>query len=230
MRTVLGLVALLGVSCATQPAAVPQAPTPDIAATVDAAVVAALAEATPTSESVSANIDLAATIEAYRRLYPEPSPSSTPLPTVAPSPTPTPKRTPAPGPTPTPMAVATMTPTPTPRPTATHTATPVDLATLNWIDRELYLTGELPFVPEWLMAVLKGGEIEPNPSWAPTAVRLSKEISFRALSAQGWCRLLPSQRRALLELVVWQGHNLDDWLWEQYSIRGVKWTPSSGQR
>lgn len=135
--------ALLAVACGGQPAA--PTPVPDLEATVQAAVSAALPTETPTptpdinatvAAGVSATVaaeptatptppptaDVDATVEARMAatIAAAPTPTHTPAPTLTPTPTPTPTLTPTPVPT------ATPTVTPTPRPTATRrpTATP----------------------------------------------------------------------------------------------------------
>ena len=99
-------------------------PTPDIAATVEAAVAMAMPSETPTPEpDIAATVEagVQATVEAMR-----PTPTSTPEPTATPTITPTPTRTPTPAPAPTATPTPTPTPTPTltPTPTPTHTSTP----------------------------------------------------------------------------------------------------------
>ena len=98
-------------------------PTPDIGATVEAAVAMAMPTATPTPEpdieaTVAAGVQ--ATVEAIR-----PTPTSTPEPTLTPTSTPIPTHTPTPTSTHTPTPTATRTPTPTPVPTHTPSPTPV---------------------------------------------------------------------------------------------------------
>ena len=104
-------------------------PTPDIAATVEAAVAMALPTATPTpppdvEATVAAGVQ--ATVEAMR-----PTPTSTPEPTLTPTITPTPSLTPTPTPTSThtPTPTATQTPTNTPVPTNTPSPTPIPTST-----------------------------------------------------------------------------------------------------
>ena len=127
--------ALLWAAACSEPA--PTAPTPDIEATVQAAV----AKALPT-EAPSPTPDVQATVQAGVRatmeampthtptFTPTPTPTYTPTPspTVTPTKTPTrtPTRTPTPTATPTPTPTETPTPTPTPTPTATPTPTPTD--------------------------------------------------------------------------------------------------------
>ena len=98
-------------------------PTPDIEATVLAAVAMALPTATPTPQpdieaTVAAGVQ--ATVEAMR-----PSPTPTHVPTWTPTATPSPTRTRTPTNTP----VPTLTPTPTPTGTPTPTLTPTPMPT-----------------------------------------------------------------------------------------------------
>ena len=119
---------------ATIQAAVAQAlptPTPDIGATVEAGIAATRAAApTPTPTPLpTPNLDatvearMAATIAAMPTptATPTPTPTATPIPTPTPVPTATP--TPTPPPTATPVPTATPRPTPTPRPTSTPVPT-----------------------------------------------------------------------------------------------------------
>ena len=105
----------------------PAEPTPDIEATVQAAVAMALPTATPTPQpdieaTVAAGVQ--ATVEAMR-----PSPTPTHVPTWTPTATPSPTRTRTPTNTPAPTATHTPTPTPTGTPVPTHTSTPTPIPT-----------------------------------------------------------------------------------------------------
>ena len=105
----------------------PTDPTPDIEATVQAAVAMAILSPTPTSTP-----DAEATIAAKVRSTVEamaPSPTSTPVPTATPIPTSTPTATPTSTPTPIPTSTPTPTPTSTPTPIPTSTPTPTPTST-----------------------------------------------------------------------------------------------------
>lgn len=117
-------------------------PTPDLQATVQAMVSAALPTDTPTpTPDVAATIaaSVSATIAVQPTPLPRPTATATPVPTPTPTPrpndtpTPIPTATPIPTPTPTPVPTATPRPTPTPRPTATPvpTATPPAASSLS---------------------------------------------------------------------------------------------------
>ena len=126
LATAAVFAALWLVGCGGSPA--PQ-PTPDIAATVEAAVAMAMPTATPTPEP-----DIGATVEAGVQATVEamqPTLTPTPLPTFTPTITPTPTATLTPTPTnsPTPTHTATPTPTVTHTPTPTATNTPVPTRT-----------------------------------------------------------------------------------------------------
>lgn len=98
-------------------------PTPDFAATVEARVATALPTETPTPMP-----DFEATVVArmVATIVAIPTPSPTPTSTQTPSPTPTYTPTPSPTPTttPTPSPTPTFTPTPSPTPTFTPTSSP----------------------------------------------------------------------------------------------------------
>jgi hypothetical protein len=102
-----------------------------------------------------------------------------------------------------PTAIPMPTLTPTARPTQVPPTTATDLRTLNWIDRELRLTGQLPLIPAWLVPLVSG---------AKSGDRVAKgQQPLAGITA--WCqRLTPSQRWMYLEFVAWQGHNVADWL------------------
>ncbi len=139
-------------SVATEPPTVVPTATPDLGATVQAAVSAALPTETPTpTADISATItagmeatrtaaptptptppptpDLDATVEARMAatIAAVPTPTHTLAPTASPTPTPTPTATPEPTATPTPTPTPRPTLTPTPRPTATPTPNPAAL-------------------------------------------------------------------------------------------------------
>ena len=130
MRTTLLLaVAFLLVACSQPP---PPTLTPDIEATVQAAVEKALPTATDTPEpdfQATVHAGIAGTMEVLARTpspTPIPQPTATPIPSHTPTPTPAPTNTPTPTPTDTPTPTPTNTPTSTstPTPTPTHTPTP----------------------------------------------------------------------------------------------------------
>ncbi len=128
MRTTLLLaVAFLLVAC-SQPS--PPTPTPDLEATVQAAVEKALPTATDTPEpdfQATVHAGIAGTMEVLARApspTPIPQPTATPIPPPPPTPTPVPTDTPTPIPTDTPTPTSTNTPTPTFTPTPTPTYTP----------------------------------------------------------------------------------------------------------
>ena len=105
------------------PPTAPPLPTPDVPATVAAAVrdaVSALAPTPDAKAAIAAESDRREQVAAQVRATVAARPTQTPLPTHTPYPTPTPAPTATPTPTPAPTA----TPTPTPAPTATPTPTP----------------------------------------------------------------------------------------------------------
>ena len=117
------IVGLAALACGS---GAPPTPTPDIPATVEAAVRRALPTPTPTPTP-----DIPATGQVEVRAALAAMPTVTPIPTPAPTPTPDPTATPAPTavPTPTPTATSLPTPTPTTRPSPTPSPTP-NLATM----------------------------------------------------------------------------------------------------
>lgn len=121
---------LLMVACAGDREVLIATATPNIEATVQAAVAAAIPTPTPTplpdlDATVSAGI--AATLAAI----PTPTPTAIPVPTATPTPTPTATPTPTPEPTSTPIPTPTPTPWPTPRPTLTPTPRPTPRPTFT---------------------------------------------------------------------------------------------------
>ena len=122
------LIAIGSLACTQAEVTVVATPTPDLGATVEAAVVRALPTETPTP---TPNID--ATVQARMSATLTAAPTPTPTPTLTPIPTPTPTVTPSPTPRPTPTRRPTYTPQPTYTPRPTHTphptATPVPTAT-----------------------------------------------------------------------------------------------------
>ena len=83
-----------------------------------------------------------------------------------------------------------------------------DLSTLNWIDRELALTGELPRIPDWLFPPITS---EPFVWKAEKGDRVAKWQELR-LSAQDWCWLKPTKKLMLMDYAGWLGNDIDDWL------------------
>ena len=135
----LGLLSLLGAAllwttACSEPA--PPAPTPDIDATVQAAVAKAL-PMEPPSPTPDVQATVQAGVRATMEAMPTPTPTLTPTPTPTPTPTATPTNTPTktatPRPTRTPTPTATYTPTPTrtPTPTPSPTVTPTPTPTLT---------------------------------------------------------------------------------------------------
>ena len=134
------LALLLAVACGGEGPAAAPADAPDLEATVQAAVSAALPTETPTPPP---DIDATVTAGIAATIIAEPTPTPTPQPTpnldatvearmaatIAAIPTPTPAPVPAATPTPTPMPTATPTPTSLPTPTLTPTPTPHPTAT-----------------------------------------------------------------------------------------------------
>ena len=137
---ILGLTLIASSACAGES----PASTPDLGATVEAAVSSALPTETPTPLP-DINATITAGMDATREAEPTATPTPQPTPdidatvearmaaTIAAVPTPTntplPTDTPIPTATPTPTPVPTATPRPTPTPTATPTPTPVPTAT-----------------------------------------------------------------------------------------------------
>ena len=105
-------------------------PTPDLQATVQAMVSAALPTDAPTpTPDVNATIEASVSATMAVQPTPTPPPTATPTPTPWPTPTPTPWPTPTPTPWPTPTSTPWPTPTPTPWPTPTPTPWPTPTPT-----------------------------------------------------------------------------------------------------
>ena len=139
---------LLSLACGSQGGSGEQVASPDLGATVEAAVSAALPTETPTpppdiNATIAAGIAATNAVEPTATPTPQPTPdieatvaarmaatiAAVPTPTNTPEPTATPVPTPtaSPAPTPTPVPTATRRPTPRPRPTATPTPNPAAL-------------------------------------------------------------------------------------------------------
>ncbi len=142
----IALTLLAGCSAEATPTPTLTAPTaesPDIQATVDAAVARALTAVptpspiptpaptqTPTEEpDTQATVDAAVARALTAVPTPEPIPTPTPEPTPSPTPTPTPSPIPIPTPTPRPTPTPTPIPTSTPTPRPTSTPTPIPTPT-----------------------------------------------------------------------------------------------------
>ncbi len=114
---------LTGLAVAACGSSAPPTPTPDIPATVTAAVQQAIPTPTPTPTP-----DIPATVQAEVQAAMAALPTDTPTPTATPiptnTPTPTATTTPTPTPTPTSTPLPTWTPTPTTRPSPTPSPTP----------------------------------------------------------------------------------------------------------
>ena len=133
LASLVGAALLWAAACSEPP---PPAPTPDIDATVQAAVAKALPTETPSpTPDVEATVQagVRATMEAILTPTPTPTHTATLTPTHTPKPTRTPTKTatlrPTRTPTPTPTATYTPSPTLTPTPTHTSTATPTPTPT-----------------------------------------------------------------------------------------------------
>lgn len=121
---------LTGLAVAACGSSAPPTPTPDIPATVEAAVQQALPTPTPTSTPdirATVQAEVEATMAAIPTETATPTPTATPLPTATPTPTAT--VTPTLTPTPTATPLPTWTPTSTTRPSPTPSPTP-NLATM----------------------------------------------------------------------------------------------------
>ncbi len=91
-----------------------------------------------------------------------------------------------------------------------------DLSNLNWIDRELVLTGELPRIPNWFFPPLAEERFIGN---AEKGDRVAQRQEFWLLSRGEWCGLSPTERLMVMDYVGWLGNDTSDWLDEQKEIR-----------
>ena len=87
-------------------------------------------------------------------------------------------------------------------------ATFKDLSRLNWIDRELVLTGELPLIPHWVFSPVTEEPFVWNAEYGDRVAQ-GQELE---LSAQEWCGLNPTRKLTLMGYAEWLGDNIDDWL------------------
>lgn len=83
-----------------------------------------------------------------------------------------------------------------------------DLSDLNWIDREVVLTGELPRIPNWFFPPLTEEPIVTN---AEKGDRVAQGQEFW-VGGKDWCGLKDTQRLMLMDYVVWQGQTISDWV------------------
>ena len=127
LLSLLGAAILWAAACSEPP---PPAPTPDIDATVQAAIARAM-PTEPPSPTPDVDATVQAGVRATMEAIPTPTPTPTPTATLTPTPTPTPTNTPTKTPTRTPTKVPTRTPTNTSTPTPTMTATPTPTPTLT---------------------------------------------------------------------------------------------------
>ena len=91
-----------------------------------------------------------------------------------------------------------------------------DLSQLNWIDRELLLTGQLPPIPDWLFPPRTE---EPVVAKTEKGDRVAQGQEFWLLRRGEWCGLSPTERLMVMDYVVWLGNDTSDWLDERGEIR-----------
>jgi len=84
-----------------------------------------------------------------------------------------------------------------------------DLSQLNWIERELVLTGQLPFIPKWLFPPFTE---EPFIAKTEKGDRVAQGQEMQSMSTRDWCSLEPTRKQMLMDYAEWLGHNIDDWL------------------
>ena len=92
-----------------------------------------------------------------------------------------------------------------------------DLSKLDWIERELVLTDELPRIPNWFFHPLAE---EPFLLKAEKGDRVEQGQKFW-IDDRDWCDLEATQRLMVMDYVEWLGTTIDDWLDEQNRIRLV---------
>ncbi len=98
----------------------------------------------------------------------------------------------------------------------TTRATFRDLSRLNWIDRELVLTGQLPLLPNWFFPPLAEEHFVTN---AEKGDRVAQGQELSLLSRGEWCPLSGTERLMVMDYAVWLGNNKNDWLDEQTWIK-----------
>jgi hypothetical protein len=91
-----------------------------------------------------------------------------------------------------------------------------DLSDLNWIERELVLTGDLPRIPNWFFSP----PAEEHFIWnAKKGDHVAQGQEFGLLSRGEWCELSPTERLMVMDYVAWLGNDTSDWLDEQKEIQ-----------
>ncbi len=92
------------------------------------------------------------------------------------------------------------------------------LSKLNWIDREIILTGDLPRIPDWFFPP----HAEERFIWsAEKGDRVAQGQEFWQWTRAEWCALSPTERLMVMDYVGWLGNDTSDWLDEQNFIRSA---------
>ena len=98
----------------------------------------------------------------------------------------------------------------------TDGATFRDLSDLNWIERELVVTGELPPIRNEFFPPRVEQRIVAN---TRKGDRVAQGQKINAVSDEDWCSLSATGRLMLKDYAVWLGNDISDWLDEQHKIR-----------
>ena len=84
-----------------------------------------------------------------------------------------------------------------------------DLSNLNWIELELALTVELPFIPKWLFPPFTEDVFILR---AEKGDRVAQWQEMLSMGTGEWCELEPTRKQMLRDYAEWLGLKTDDWL------------------
>ena len=91
----------------------------------------------------------------------------------------------------------------------------VEVSQLNWIERELVLTGQLPRIPDWFFPPLADERFLAK---AKKGDRVAQGQKFW-IGDEDWCGMSATKRLMVMDYVVWLGTTISVWLEERDEIR-----------